>query len=418
MLGNVCNDERSSGKNLVACGEQAQVQLPMNLHEYQAKALFRNQGIPIPVARLADSGATAAEAARALGGGRCLVKAQIHAGGRGKAGGVIDCPDPRAVEDAAQRLLGTALATAQSGGRALPVHQLLIETPSPIAREFYLAVLVERTTERILLLASRAGGGEVEASASAEPAAFERVLVHPAVGLRPWQCRHLGYRLGLPAAVLPAFADIAQGLYHLFITQDASLVEINPLALTPDHALIALDAKIVVDDNARFRHPDWDALRDPTQEDPREAEADRHGLSYVSLDGNIGCMVNGAGLAMATMDLVRHHGGAPANFLDVGGNTTAERVAAAFQLILSDTQVRAILVNIFGGIVRCDLIAEGLIQALADSMLRVPLVVRLAGTNAEQGLARLADSGLALQTASDLAEAANLVVAAASPTAG
>ncbi|EIC22261.1 ADP-forming succinate--CoA ligase subunit beta [Thiorhodovibrio frisius] len=385
----------------------------MNLHEYQAKALFRDYGIPVPESRVADSVDSAVAAAAAVGGTQWMIKAQVHAGGRGKAGGVIHCTTLDEVRNAAGQLLGRPLVTAQSGGRALPVERVLIEAPASATQEFYLAMLVDRAAERVMLIASRAGGGDVEAAAAAKPAAFERVWVHPATGLRAWQSRHLGYRLGLPAATLKPLHQITQALYRLFIDKDASLLEINPLALGAGDQLLALDAKVVLDANALYRHPDLQALRDRSQEDEREARADKQGLSYVSLDGNIGCMVNGAGLAMATMDLVQRHGGKPANFLDVGGNTTAERVAEAFQLILSDAKVGAILVNIFGGIVRCDLIAEGIIQAVARTALRVPLVVRLAGTNAEQGLAMLAQSGLALETASDLAEAADRVVAAA-----
>ncbi|MBK1648898.1 ADP-forming succinate--CoA ligase subunit beta [Rhabdochromatium marinum] len=385
----------------------------MNLHEYQAKALFRDYAIAVPENRVADSVDSAVAAAGAMGTDQWMVKAQVHAGGRGKAGGVLHCTTLDEVRDAAGQLLGRRLVTAQSGGRALPVERVLIEAPTQAVQEFYLAMLVDRGAERIMLLASRAGGGDVEAAANAEPAAFERVWVHPATGLRAWQSRHLGYRLGLPATALKPLHQITQALYRLFVDKDASLLEINPLALDAQEQLIALDAKVVLDAAALYRHPDLQALRDRNQEDEREARADQQGLSYVSLDGDIGCMVNGAGLAMATMDLVKRHGGTPANFLDVGGNTTAERVAEAFQLILSDTKVRAILVNIFGGIVRCDLIAEGLIKAAARTAPRVPLVVRLAGTNAEQGLALLTQSGLALETASDLAEAADRVVAAA-----
>jgi succinyl-CoA synthetase beta subunit len=405
----------------------------MNLHEYQAKALFRDYGIPVPESRVADSVDSAVAAAVSLssshpaeqyshqaahsdaekGPVQWMIKAQVHAGGRGKVGGVIGCASLDDVRDAAGRLLGQRLVTPQSGGRALPVERVMIEVPASAPEEFYLAMLVDRAAERVMVIASRAGGGDVEAAAGAQPAAFERVWVHPATGLRAWQSRHLGYRLGLPAPALKQLHAITQSLYRMFIDTDASLVEINPLALRPDGQLLALDAKVVLDANALYRHPDLQALRDRSQEDEREARADQQGLSYVSLDGNIGCMVNGAGLAMATMDLVQRHGGTPANFLDVGGNTTAERVAEAFQLILSDNKVRAILVNIFGGIVRCDLIAEGIIKAVAQTGLRVPLVVRLAGTNAEQGLAMLAQSGLALETASDLAEAADCVVAAA-----
>ena len=311
------------------------------------------------------------------------------------------------------RLLGSRLYTRQSGPDGLPVETLLIEEPTPIARELYLGALVDREARQVVFMASAAGGMDIEEVAAATP---ERILitrVHPAVGIQAFQCRRIGFGLGLDPKQVKALQGLMEGLYRLFLDCDASLVEINPLVVTHVGELIALDAKINLDDNALYRHPNLAALRDASQEDPREAEARAWDLNYISLDGNIGCMVNGAGLAMATMDLVQLHGGSPANFLDVGGGATADRVAEAFKLILSDPKVAAVLVNIFGGIVRCDLIAEGIIQAVREVHVAVPVVVRLEGTNATQGLAMLAASGLAVATAANLGEAADKVVAAA-----
>lgn len=390
----------------------------MNLHEYQSKRLFQDYRIPVPHGLTATTPQAAVAACRELGGGRWVVKAQVHAGGRGKAGGVVVAESLDAVEQAAQRLLGGRLATAQTPPHGLPVETLLIERPTLIARELYLGLLLERESERVLIMASDAGGTEIERVAAETPERLLLVRVHPAVGLQPYQVRRLGFGLGLQAGQIKALDALMHGLYRLFTELDASLVEVNPLVVDGQGGLIALDAKINLDDNALYRHPGLESLRDPGQEDPRELIARRHELSYVSLVGDIGCLVNGAGLAMATMDLVQLHGGSPANFLDVGGGATATRVAEAFRLILSDPTVRAVLVNIFGGIVRCDLIAEGIIQAVRDVQVKVPLVVRLEGTNAEQGLALLARSGLALETAASLSEAACKVVEAAARTVG
>lgn len=387
----------------------------MNLHEYQAKRLFSDYRIPIPDGVTASSVEGAGEASVQLGGGRWVVKAQVHAGGRGKAGGVVLAEGRAAVEDAARRLLGSRLATAQSGADGLPVETLLIERPLGIARELYLGLLIERESERVLFVASDAGGMDIERVAAETPERLLRVRVHPAVGLQPYQVRRLAFGLGLDAGQSKALGALMAGLYRLFIDSDASLIEINPLILDDRGELIALDGKINLDDNALWRHPDLQALHDPGQDDPRELAAKRHDLSYISLSGDIGCMVNGAGLAMATMDLVQLHGGSPANFLDVGGGATAERVAEAFKLILSDANVRAVLVNIFGGIVRCDLIAEGIIDAVREVHVAVPVVVRLEGTNAAQGLAMLANSGLAVETVAGLGEAARRVVELARP---
>jgi succinyl-CoA synthetase beta subunit len=385
----------------------------MNLHEYQAKGLFERYRIPIPRGITAASAEEAGQAAADLGGGRWVVKAQVHAGGRGKAGGIALVESPERVRAEAERMIGTRLVTRQSGPDGLPVDRVLVELPTDIERELYLGALVDRGTRRVAFMASAAGGMDIEEVAAATP---ERILVthvDPAAGLQPWQCRLLGFGLGLAGGQIKALTALMTGLYDLFNECDASLVEVNPLVVTDTGELIALDAKVNLDDNALYRHPELTALRDPAQEDPREAEARAHELSYISLDGNIGCMVNGAGLAMATMDLVKLHGGEPANFLDVGGGTTAARVAEAFKLILSDPKVAAVLVNIFGGIVRCDLIAEGIITAIREVHVGVPVVVRLEGTNAAAGLAMLAESHLPVETAADLREAAEKVVAAA-----
>ena len=385
----------------------------MNLHEYQSKRLFQDYRIPVPDGLTATTPKAAAAACGKLGGRRWVVKAQVHAGGRGKAGGVVVAESLGAVEEAARRLLGSRLATAQSAPEGLPVETLLIERPTAVSRELYLGLLLERETERLLFMASEAGGMEIERVAAETPDRLMLTRVHPAAGLQPYQVRRLGFGLGLQANQIKALDALMHGLYRLFTELDASLVEVNPLVVDDEGGLVALDAKINLDDNALYRHPELESLRDPGQEDPRELAARRHALSYISLSGNIGCLVNGAGLAMATMDLVQLHGGTPANFLDVGGGATAARVAEAFRLILSDPNVRAVLVNIFGGIVRCDLIAEGIIQAVRDVKVPVPLVVRLEGTNVAQGLAMLARSGLAVETVASLSEAAHKVVEAA-----
>ncbi len=385
----------------------------MNLHEYQAKRLFADRGVPVPKSQPADSVGDAVAAAEVLGGDRWVIKAQVHAGGRGKGGGVKLVDSFAALRDEAARLLGSRLVTPQTGAAGLPVHQVLVEQPTEIARELYLSVLIDRRSERLTFLASDAGGMDIEAVAASEPRRIIRVGVNTAAGLQAFQCRYIGFRLGLEGRQSRQLQQIMFALQGLFLDSDASLIEINPLVVTSGGDLLALDAKLHLDDNALYRHADLAALRDPTQEDAREAAAAEHRLNYISLDGDIGCMVNGAGLAMATMDLVKLHGGEPANFLDVGGGATAERVAEAFKLILSDDKVAAVLVNIFGGIVRCDLIAEGIIQAVRESGVAVPLVVRLEGTNAEQGLALLNTSGLDLLAEQDFDSAAEKVVRAA-----
>ncbi len=384
----------------------------MNLHEFQAKRLFAGYRIPLPYGVVVQSAKAACEAAEEMGGECWVVKAQVHTGGRGKAGGVVMVDALDQVEAEARRLLGSRLVTRQTGPGGLPVSCVLIEEPSEIARELYLSLLVDRVSRRVMIVASDAGGMNIEEVAAETPEKILASRIDPAVGLQPYQARWLGFALGLDAEQRKQFQKILAGLAELFVREDCSLVEINPLIVNGDGDLLALDAKVNIDDNALYRHKDLQGMRDIIQEDPREARAAEHDLNYIALDGSIGCMVNGAGLAMATMDLVKLHGGEPANFLDVGGGTTAERVAEAFKIILSDDKVRAVLVNIFGGIVRCDLIAEGIVSAVKEVGIEVPVVVRLEGTNADQGLALLDQSGLALETASDLTEAAEKVVAA------
>jgi succinyl-CoA synthetase beta subunit len=385
----------------------------MNLHEYQSKQLFAKQGIPVPEGSPVTSVKEARRAAEALGGGRWVVKAQVHAGGRGKVGGVVLVDSLDQVEVEAQRLLGSMLVTKQTGEPGLPINTLLIETITDIERELYLSVLVDRDSKKILFMASQAGGMNIEEVAEETPEQIHIIRIDPSAGLQAYQCRKLAFALALEGTQIREFQKFMFALYKLFVESDASLVEINPLVVTKAGNLIALDAKINLDGNALYRQPALLAMRDISQEDEREAKAAEHDLNYITLDGNIGCMVNGAGLAMATMDLVQLKGGSPANFLDVGGGTTAERVAEAFKLILSDDKVQAVLVNIFGGIVRCDLIAEGIIEAVKEVHVKVPVVVRLEGTKAPEGLELLANSGLAITTAADLSEGAEKVVAAA-----
>jgi succinyl-CoA synthetase beta subunit len=385
----------------------------MNLHEYQAKDVFRSYGIVVPAGKVAASAEDAAAAARELGGALWVVKAQVHAGGRGKAGGVKLARDAEGVRAAAAELLGRRLATAQTGPEGLPVGQVYVEAGSDIAREIYLSLTLNRERGRIALIASASGGMDIEEVAHKTPEKILAVTVHPAAGLQPHQAREIAFGLGLAGSQIAEFQGLAAALYRLYIEKDLSLLEVNPLIVTKGGALMALDAKINVDDNALFRHPELAQLRDASQEDPMERRASEHDLNYVSLDGNIACMVNGAGLAMATMDLIKLHGGQPANFLDVGGGATSERVTAAFELILSNARVRAVLVNIFGGIVRCDLIADGIIKAVQKVGVKVPVVVRLEGTNADQARAMLAKSGLKITAAEDLTDAARKVVALA-----
>jgi succinyl-CoA synthetase beta subunit len=385
----------------------------MNLHEYQAKRILASYGIPVPDGRVAASADEAVAAAQALGGEVWVVKAQVHAGGRGKAGGVKLARDAEQVRAAAAGMLGRRLVTKQTGPEGLPVERVYVERGSEIERELYLSLTLNRECGRIAVVASASGGMDIEEVAHRTPEQILAVTVHPATGLEPFQCRQLAFGLGLQGPKqTEQFQSIVAGLYRLYLERDASLIEINPLIVTGSGGLVALDAKLDIEANALFRQKDMAALRDPGQEDPMERRASEHDLNYVSLDGNIACMVNGAGLAMATMDLIKLYGGRPANFLDVGGGATSDRVTAAFQLILSNPQVRAILVNIFGGIVRCDLIADGVINAVKHVGVTVPVVVRLEGTNAKVARERLAQSGLAIIAAADLTDAAKKVIAA------
>jgi succinyl-CoA synthetase beta subunit len=385
----------------------------MNLHEYQSKKLFTDYGIPVPKGLVAATSAEAKAAAVQLGGALWVVKAQVHAGGRGKAGGVRVAKDLQAVGVATEAMLGTVLVTHQTGAAGLPVHQVYVELGSQIVREIYLSVVLNREAGRIAFVASAAGGMDIEEVAEHAPEKILRVNVHPTAGLQDFQCRQLAFGLGLAGAQIAQFAVIAHALFRLYMDLDASLIEINPLIVTGAGDLLALDAKINIEDNALFRHRDLAGWRDPTQEDAMERQAAEHELNYVSLDGNIACMVNGAGLAMATMDLIQLHGGSPANFLDVGGGATKERVSAAFKLILSNPKVTAILINIFGGIVRCDMIAEGIIAAVKEVGVRIPVIVRLEGTNAPRARELLAGSGLDITAAGDLTDAATKAVAMA-----
>jgi succinyl-CoA synthetase beta subunit len=385
----------------------------MNLHEYQAKKILASYGVPVPAGRVADSADEALAAAQALGGQLWVVKAQVHAGGRGKAGGVKLARTPEEVRSAAAQMFGQRLVTKQTGPGGLPIERVYVESGSDIERELYLSLTLNRERGRISVVASAAGGMDIEQVAEQTPERILSVTIHPATGLQPFQCKQLGFGLELKSKQLEQFQSIALALYRLYLERDASLIEINPLIVSRTGALMALDCKLEIEANALFRQPEMAALRDVGQEDPMERRASEFDLNYVSLDGDIACMVNGAGLAMATMDLIKLHGGRPANFLDVGGGATSERVTAAFELILSNTKVRAILVNIFGGIVRCDLIADGIINAVKNVGVDVPVVVRLEGTNADVARTRLAQSGLAIIAATDLTDAAKRVVAAA-----
>jgi succinyl-CoA synthetase beta subunit len=388
----------------------------MNLHEYQSKQIFAEYGIPVPPGRVASSPDEAVEGAHALGGSLWVVKAQVHAGGRGKAGGVKLAKDLDAVRAAAASMLGQRLVTPQTGPEGLPIDKVYVEAGSKIAREIYLSLVLNREKSRIAVIASAAGGVNIEEVAAHTPEKILTANIHPAAGLQGYQCRQLAFGLGFEGQQVDQFVRMAQALYRLYLDKDASLVEVNPLIVTADGDLLALDAKINVDANALFRQKALAALRDANQEDPMERAASEHDLNYVSLDGDIACMVNGAGLAMATMDLIKLHGGAPANFLDVGGGATSERVSEAFKLILSNRKVRAILINIFGGIVRCDLIAEGIVNAVKEVGVKIPVVVRLEGTNADVARKLLAQSDLAITAASDLTDAATKVVALAKKT--
>ncbi|MEE8495051.1 MAG: ADP-forming succinate--CoA ligase subunit beta [Xanthomonadales bacterium] len=385
----------------------------MNFHEYQAKNLFAEYGIPVPAGIVANTPLAAVEAARELGGNTWVVKAQVHAGGRGKAGGVKLAHSMEEVRAETERMLNLKISTFQTAGLELPVNSVLIAEALDIESELYLSVLVDRVNRCITFMGSAAGGVDIEQVAASAPEKIFTVKVDNTAGLQPYQSRQMGFGMGLSASQVRQLGKIMSNMYRLFRTKDLSIIEVNPLIIDKQQNLLALDAKISADDNALFRHPDLAAMRDETQEDPTEVAASRHDLNYITLNGNIACMVNGAGLAMATMDVIKLNGGEPANFLDVGGGSNAERVSEAFKLILASDQVEAILVNIFGGIVRCDEIAQGIIQAVHEVGVEVPVVVRLEGTNAAQGRQLLGQSGLSIVTATDLNDAAKKVVAAA-----
>ena len=384
----------------------------MNFHEYQAKNLFESYGINVPAGNAVNSADDAVKEAEVLGGGKWVVKAQVHAGGRGKAGGVKLAKNLDEVREIADQMLGMTIQTYQTGGLALPVNEVLIAEASDIAKELYLSLLVDRANRCLTFMGSEAGGMDIEQVAKETPEKILTVEIDNTEGLQAYQCRKMGFAMNLDSKQVRQLTSMMMGLYKLFQDKDLSLLEINPLIITGAGDLLALDAKINIDDNALFRHKDLEAMRDSSQEDPAESAAAKHDLNYITLDGNIGCMVNGAGLAMATMDVIKLNGGEPANFLDVGGGATAERVKEAFKLILSGKGVESILINIFGGIVRCDLIAEGIISAVKEVGLTLPVIVRLEGTNVELGRKMLNESGLAITSATDLNDAARKAVAA------
>ncbi|EPG0367835.1 ADP-forming succinate--CoA ligase subunit beta [Photobacterium damselae] len=385
----------------------------MNLHEYQAKQLFAEYGLPVPEGYACSTPQEAAEAAGKIGGEKWVVKCQVHAGGRGKAGGVELLETKEGIKTFSQQWLGKHLVTYQTDANGQPVSKILVEAASNIANELYLGAVVDRASQRIVFMASTEGGVEIEKVAEETPELIHKAAIDPLVGPQAYQGRELAFKLGLTGDQIKQFTQIFLGLGKMFTDYDLALLEINPLVITDDGNLLCLDGKINIDANALYRQPKLREMHDPSQEDEREAHAAQWELNYVALDGNIGCMVNGAGLAMGTMDIVNLHGGQPANFLDVGGGATKERVTEAFKIILSDSNVKAVLVNIFGGIVRCDLIAEGIIGAIAEVGVKVPVVVRLEGNNAELGAAKLAESGLNIIAATSLTEAAEKVVQAA-----
>ncbi|GJE25742.1 malate--CoA ligase subunit beta [Methylobacterium organophilum] len=384
----------------------------MDVHEYQAKELLASFGVAVPKGAVAFSPDQAVYAATELGGSFWAVKAQIHAGARGKAGGIKLCRTYNEVRDAARDLLGKRLVTIQTGPEGKPVQRVYVETADPFERELYLGYVLDRKAERVRVIASQRGGMDIEEIAAKEPEALIQVVVEPAVGLQQFQAREIAFQLGLNIKQVSAAVKTIMNAYRAFRDCDGTMLEINPLVVTKDDRVLALDAKMSFDDNAMFRRRNIADMHDPSQGDPREAQAAEHNLSYIGLDGEIGCIVNGAGLAMATMDMIKHAGGEPANFLDVGGGASPERVATAFRLVLSDRNVKAILVNIFAGINRCDWVAEGVVKAAREVKIDVPLVVRLAGTNVEAGKQILAESGLDLITADTLSEAAKKAVEA------
>ena len=384
----------------------------MDIHEYQAKEVLSNFGVEIPAGSLAYSPEQAAYRAREMGGEKWIVKAQVHAGGRGKAGGVKLCDNEHEIQEACEGMFGRKLVTHQTGPEGKGIYRIYVEAAVPIEREIYLGFVLDRTSQRIMIVASAEGGMEIEDISENRPESIIRSTVEPAVGLRDFQAREIAFKLGIEPSLTQSMVRTLQGCYRAFRDLDATMVEINPLVVTTDNRILALDAKMTFDDNAMFRHPQISELRDKSQEDPRESRAADRGLSYVGLDGNIGCIVNGAGLAMATMDTIKLAGGEPANFLDIGGGATPERVAKAFRLVMSDDKVEAVLVNIFAGINRCDWVAEGVVQALQEVKIDVPVIVRLAGTNVEEGMKILAKSGLPIIRATTLMEAAERSVSA------
>ncbi len=389
----------------------------MKIHEYQGKAILAGYGVPVPQGEVAFTAADAREAATRLGGGVVVVKAQIHAGGRGKGGGVKVVKSVADAEEAARRMLGMNLVTYQTGPDGQVVGRVLVEQGLDIERELYLAVLIDRSTERPVLMVSQEGGVDIEKVAEETPEKIHKVFIHPTAGLAPFQTRQLAFALGLEGPQVAQAGKLMTAIWQAFVATDASLIEINPLIVTGEGNLLALDAKINFDDNALYRHPDIKELRDLAEEAPLEVEASKFALNYIKLDGTIGCMVNGAGLAMATMDIIKLAGGEPANFLDVGGGANAEQIKNAFRILMSDTSVKAVLINIFGGILRCDILAAGVIAAVKELGVPVPIVIRMEGTNVELGKQMLQESGLNFTTADTMGEAADKVVALGAPAA-
>jgi succinyl-CoA synthetase beta subunit len=382
----------------------------VRVHEYQAKAILARHGVPVPKGEVAFNAAEAGEIASRLGGGPVVVKAQIHAGGRGKGGGVKLAKSRAEAEALARQMIGMTLVTRQTGSAGRLVQRVLVETGVQIAREVYLSLVLDRAAGKPLMMASAAGGMDIEEVAANTPEKIVRIYIEPGVGLVPFEARQLGFGIGLDAAQVTKFIAIAAALYEAFVASDATLIEINPLLVTTQGDLLALDAKMDFDDNALYRHPDIRELRDLGEEDPLEIEASKFSINYIRLDGNIGCMVNGAGLAMATMDIIKLAGGEPANFLDVGGGANQEQIRHAFQILMSDTKVKAVLINIFGGILRCDVLAQGVIAAVAELGVRVPIVIRMEGTNVDEGKRMLRESGMNFTTADSMDEAATTVV--------
>jgi succinyl-CoA synthetase beta subunit len=383
----------------------------LKIHEYQAKEIFAKYGVPVPKGGVATTPAEAKKIATELGGA-VVIKAQVYAGGRGKAGGVKVVQNPAEAEQAAQKMIGMRLVTHQTTAEGVPVHKVLVEEAMPIARELYLSIVIDSAKRMPVIMASEAGGMDIEQVAAKTPEKILKVYVDPAIGFQQFMGRRLAYDLNLAPEMIKPAAQLIEGLYRLFKEKDASLAEINPLVVTKDNRILALDGKLNLDDNAKFRHKEYPAMRDPSQENPLDLKAAEYGISYIKLDGNVGCMVNGAGLAMATMDIIKQMGGAPANFLDVGGGASDEQVINALTLMLSDPAVKAVLVNVFGGILRCDIIARGMIEVSKRQKITAPIVVRMRGTNRDEGLKLLTESGMSVIMAKDLKDAAEKVVAA------